>query len=500
MLKSGSDFIKGLRDGRVVYVGGERVEDVPTHPGFRGGARTLAALYDWKADPAQDGVLSFSEGGDRYNMWFLRPRSREDLERRMRAHKLIADYSFGLFGRAPDHTGSTLTGLAMKPEVFDKIGPGFGANIARHYEHSRRNDIFAAYAIVPPPGARDPAFHAKHGTETPGLRVIDERDNGVLLSGMKMLATGAVYADEIWIGNAHPVGPERAMEAITCAVPANAPGLSLWSRKPFAAELASPHDYPLASRFDESDAILVADRVFVPWERVFVHKNTEMTRHIYQETPGQCLGNHQSNVRFWAKMGLMCGVLSRIATAAGIDNVPAVRDMLGRMAAYEAMIGGMVHGQIHAYENWPGGPEHYVCFNRRIMYAALNWCTENHGAIVELIREMTGGSIFQMPADESVLGNDALARTFDSHWWSPSTSARDRMKLYRLAWDLTGSEFAGRHLQYEKFYSGPSHVVRSHSVREADWERFHAIVDRAFALQDAPAETPPSPQGLADAW
>ncbi|HUB96003.1 MAG TPA: 4-hydroxyphenylacetate 3-hydroxylase C-terminal domain-containing protein, partial [Stellaceae bacterium] len=230
------------------------------------------------------------------------------------------------------------------------------------------------------------------------------------------------------------------------------------------------------------------------------HKNTEMTRHIYQETPGQCLGNHQSNVRFWAKMGLMCGVLSRIATAAGIDNVPAVRDMLGRMAAYEAMIGGMVHGQIHAYENWPGGPEHYVCFNRRIMYAALNWCTENHGAIVELIREMTGGSIFQMPADESVLGNDALARTFDSHWWSPSTSARDRMKLYRLAWDLTGSEFAGRHLQYEKFYSGPSHVVRSHSVREADWERFHAIVDRAFALQDAPAETPPSPQGLADAW
>jgi 4-hydroxyphenylacetate 3-monooxygenase len=498
MLKTGRDFLAGLRDGRVVYVGGERVADVTAHPGFSGGARSLAALYDWKADPAQDGVLSFAEDGDRYSMWFLRPRSREDLERRMRAHKLVADFSFGLFGRAPDHTGSTLTGLAMKPAVFDQIGPGFAANILRHYEHSRRNDIFAAYAIVPPPGARDPDYHAKHGTETPGLRVVAERDDGVVLSGMKLLATGAVYADEIWIGNAHPVAPSRAMEAITCAVPCNAPGLSLWSRKPFAAELASPFDYPLAARFDESDAIVMCDRVFVPWERVFVHRDTEMTRHIYQQTPGQCLGNHQSNVRFWAKMGLMCGVLSRVAAASGTEGIPAVRDMLGRMAAFEAVIGGLVHGQIHAYEDWPGGPEHYVCFNRRIMYAALNWCTETHGAIVELLRELTGGSIFQMPADESLFENDALSRIFEAHWWSPNTSARDRLKLYRLAWDLVGSEFAGRHQQYEKFYSGPGIVVRGHSVREAPWDRFHAIVDRVFALQDS-AE-PPSPRGIADIW
>ena len=494
MLKSGREFLEGLRDGRVVYVGGERVADVTSHPGFRGGARSLATLYDWKADPAQNGTLSFEEEGDRYNMWFLRPRSREDLERRMRAHKLIADFSFGLFGRAPDHTGSTLTGLAMNPAVFDKIGPGFGANILRHYDYTRRNDIFAAYAIVPPPGARDPEFHAKHGTETPGLRVVEERDDGVVISGMKMLATGAVYADEIWIGNAHPVDPSRFMESITCAVPCNAPGLSLWSRKPFAAELARGFDYPLAARFDESDAIVLCERVCVPWERVFVHRDTEMTRHIYQQTPGQCLGNHQSNVRFWAKLGLLTGVLSRIAEASGTDKLPAVRDVLGRMASLEAMIGGLVHGQIHAYENWPGGPEHYVCFNRRIMYAALAWCTENHAAIVDMLRELTGGSIFQFPADASLFGDEALSRTFDAFWWAPNASARDRMKLYRLAWDLVGSEFAGRHLQYEKFYSGPGVIVRGHSFREAPWPSFHAIVDRALALQEAPDdEIPPPP-------
>jgi 4-hydroxyphenylacetate 3-monooxygenase len=501
MLKTGREFLEGLKDGRRVYVGNERVDDIAAHPGFRGAALSLAALYDWKADPAQRDVLSFAEDGDEYSMWFLRPRCREDLTRRMRAHKLIADFSFGLFGRAPDHTGSTLTGLAMGPSVFARIDPRFGANILRHYEYSRRNDIFAAYAIVPPPGARDPEFHARSGKSTPGLRVIDERDDGVVISGMKMLATGAVYADEIWIGNAHPVHPSQIMEAITCAVPCNAHGLSLWSRKPFAAELSDAFDYPLTARFDESDAIVMCDRVFVPWERIFVHRDTEMTRHIYQQTPGQCLGNHQSNVRFWAKMDVLCGVLSRVAKASGTDTIPAVRDMLGRMASYEALIGGLVHGQIDAFENWPGGPEGYVCFNRRIMYAALNWCTESHGAIVEMLRELTGGSIFQMPADASVLDDEELARRFESHWWSANASARDRMKLYRLAWDLVGSEFAGRHLQYEKFYSGPGVVVRGHSVREAPWQRFDAAVDRAFALQDAQTlDSPSLPRGLPDIW
>ena len=501
MLKTGRDFLEGLRDGRVVYVGGERVADVASHPGFHGAARSLAALYDWKADPAQRGVLSFREDGtDDYSMWFLRPRSRDDLARRMRAHKLIADFSFGLFGRAPDHTGSTLTGLAMAPAVFDRIDPRFGANILRYYEHSRRNDVFAAYAILPAPGGRDPKHNAETGKPTPTLRVVEERDDGVVIEGMKMLATGAVFADELWIGNAHPVPPSQTMEAITCAIPCNAPGLSLWSRKPFAAELSSPFDYPLASRFDESDAIVMCDRVFVPWERVFMHRDTEMTRHIYQQTPGQCLGNHQSNVRFWAKMGLLCGVLARVAKASGTDAIPAVRDMLGRMSSYEALIGGLVHGQIDAYENWPGGPEGYVSFNRRIMYAALNWCTETHGEIIELLRELTGGSIFQMPADESVLRSSELAARFDSHWWSPNASARDRMKLYRLAWDLVGSEFAGRHQQYEKFYSGPGVVVRGHSVREAPWPLFDAAAARAAALQETSDAEAPTAEGLPDIW
>jgi 4-hydroxyphenylacetate 3-monooxygenase len=115
---------------------------------------------------------------------------------------------------------------------------------------------------------------------------------------------------------------------------------------------------------------------------------------------------------------------------------------------------------------------------------AVAWCTENHAAIVDILRELTGGSIFQMPADASILEDRDLAALFDGYWWSPGASARDRMALYRLAWDLVGSEFAGRHLQYEKFYSGPPHIVRGHSFREAPWRRFDAAVDRALGKRD----------------
>src|SRR5262249_29365025 len=122
-------------------------------------------------------------------------------------------------------------------------------------------------------------------------------------------------------------------------------------------------DYPLSFRFDETDTVLVCDLVKVPWERVFLHNNGAMSRRIYIETPANCYQNHQSNVRFWAKMGLIVGLASRMCQANGVDKIPAVRETLGRLAALEATIGGLVSGQIEAYEQWPDG---YATPNRRI--------------------------------------------------------------------------------------------------------------------------------------
>jgi 4-hydroxyphenylacetate 3-monooxygenase len=225
--------------------------------------------------------------------------------------------------------------------------------------------------------------------------------------------------------------------------------------------------------------------VFVPWEKVFVHDNAEMSRNVYIETPSHCYGNHQSNVRFWAKMSLLTGVLSKVAQSSGNEQIPAVRDMLGQMAALEATIAAMVQGQIQGWEAWPEG---YATFNRRYMYAALNWCTANHPAIIEMLRELSGGGVFQMPADVSVMKDAKLRQQFEQYWQTPFMSSLDRMKLFRITWDLMGSEFAGRHQQYEKFYAGAGFVVRNHSFREAPWDDFHGLVEKIMADMKAPEE------------
>ena len=485
MLRSGKEHLETLRDGRVVYIGGERVDDVTTHPAFRAAARTVAALYDLKADPANHADMTYVENGERHSAYWLRPRSRDDLNLRFSCHRRIADLTYGLFGRSPDRVASDITGLAMAAEALTPPC-GHPDNMRSYYEHARDNDIYAVYAVVPPQAARNPEFYQRKNLPVPTLQVVGEDDRGVTLTGMKMLATGAVFANEIWIGNVLPLAPDQKKQAITCAIPCNARGLSLWSRQPFAPALVSEFDSPLAWRYDETDSMLLCDAVHVPWGRVFVHDDALLSRDIYIKTPAHSFGNFQSNVRYWSKLRLLVGLCSKVAQATGSDQVPAVKETLGRLAAQEAIIAGLVHGQIDAFETWPPGPDGYVCFNRRIMYAALEWCTQSNSRLIDELRELCGGGVFQMPANSTVMSDAALAQQFQTYWQTPQLDAVGRMKLFKLAWDMVGSEFAGRQQQYEKFYAGASFIVRSHSYREADWRALDGLVDELMASYDLP--------------
>jgi 4-hydroxyphenylacetate 3-monooxygenase len=490
MLRSGKEHLESLRDGRVVYIGNERVGDVVSHPAFRGAAHSIAALYDLKLDSANRDALSYEENGERYSMYYLLTRNRDDLLRRMRAHKLIAEASYGLMGRSPDHVASFVAGMSLQPEALGSASGGgrtFAANLLAYYQRSRRTDDYISYAVIAPPGARDPGFSGRVYERSPTLQVIKEDDAGVTVSGMKLLATGAVFANELWVGNVQPIPPDRGKEAITFAIPVNTPGLSFWSRRPFAPQANSEFDNPLSYRFDETDSVVLFDEVKVPWERVFCHDDAPRSREIYIKTPSHCFGNHQSNVRFWAKLELMIGLASKIARAGNLDRLPVVRETLGRLASMEAMIAGIIYGQCLNHENLPNG---YVMFNRRYMYGAMNWCAENYSEICEKIRELMGAGVFLMPADASFLGDPGLRETFDHYWATENASAFDRLKLFRLAWDLLGSEFGARHAQYEKFYAGASFVIRDHNYRECPWPHFEGIVDRLLARYDEPVGSP----------
>jgi len=439
----------------------------------------VAALSDFKTRAD----LPFEEGGDRFNLEWLRPKSRDDLARRMGAMKALADFTYGLFGRTPDQVATLIAGLATNAAVLDGVRRGFGRNLLAYYEHARKNDLFLTFAAVPPTGLRTSELYAGAERDMPALRVVAEDDKGVTISGIKTLATSAIYADEIYIGNLAPLDAKYDNESITCAIPIATPGLALWSRQPFASHARHEADYPLSWRYDETDAMLVCDRAHVPWERVFLHMNGKMARQIYLDTPAMCYANHHSTVRLWSKMGLIAGLASKVCEAAGINTIPAVREQLGRFAQLEATIGGLNAGQIEAWEAWPAG---FATPNRRYMYAAIAWGQDHHSLIIDELRTLLGSMPMQMPASIDVLENPALRDKFERWWKSPGMASVERHKLYKLAWDLVGSEFAGRHQLYEKFYAGNHINNRNHNFREAPWARFHGMVEELLARIETP--------------
>ncbi len=233
MLIDGKTKLERMRDGREVWVGAERIDDVTTHPAFREAAHTIAALYDWKSDPARQDQLSFEEDGERFAISWILPRTREDLSRRLAGMKAIADWSYGLIGRSPDQVACLISGLATRPEVLDAVKPGFGDNLLRYHRHARHEDLYVAFAVVPPAGLRSADLFAGQAREYSSLRIVDEDDSGVFISGIKILATSAIYADDIFVGNLAPLDKKFDRESITCAMPVASPGLALWSRRPY---------------------------------------------------------------------------------------------------------------------------------------------------------------------------------------------------------------------------------------------------------------------------
>lgn len=485
MLMTGGEYLDSLRDGRVIFVGSERVEDVTRHPGFAPTARSFARIWDARFDPRYRPHLVSEEGGECFATYYLMPRSREDLERRSRCSAVIADLSYGLLGRSPDFVGGYITGAATQPDRFDDGEHRFSANVTRYYQHCRQNDLYLAHAVAPPQGTRDPAKFGRDSEAVPTLSVTGSYDGGVIVNGMKMLATGAAFAHELWIGNILPLAPDQKAASITCAVPVNAPGLSLWSRKAYAAHGEGTFENPLSTHFDESDCVVVCRDVKVPWERVFTIDDVAWSRRVYFDTPAHTLSNHQSSVRYRAKTRLMLALARRITECMGTDKVPAVRDALNHLSAQDALIAALIRGQIQGFETLPGG---FTCFDRRAMYASIYWATQNYDKICSRVRELMGGSVLQMPADIGVLGGAETAPVFEANWAGNGWTARERMKLFKLAWDLLGTDFAGRHAQYERFYMGPAFVVREHVGRETDWNAVLSPLDELLASYDAGAE------------
>lgn len=483
MARDGASYLASIRDDRTIFVEGRKVADVTTSPHFRNAVASAAMLYDYQAAPENLEAMTFTSptSGNRVNRSWLMPRNHRELVERREAMERWSGLTLGMVGRSPDHVASTMTGFRMGLHVYKDYDPKRAAALEGYFDYARDRDLFLSYVIINPQ-----ADKGKTAGEQPDpylvASVVDEDSEGITIRGAKMLATSGVMADEIMVSGfqALQAGDERY--AFTAVLPIATKGLKLLSRRSYESAASSAFDYPLASRFDENDAVVYFDDVKIPWDRVFVFKDLRMAQAQWHETRAHVMQNYQCMIRLKVKLHFLLGLARKIAELNNIINYPQVRETLGLLAARVTNIDALIVAMEASGEYYQG----YYVPNRSILCTAQVIAQMTYPEMIEQIRTLSGGGMIMVPSSFADFENPETAEIIGKTQRSPVANSLERVKLAKLAWDAVGSEFGSRHLQYEMFYSGAAFVTRGNSFRFFDWDGVKGVVEDFMASYDLP--------------
>ena len=482
-MKTGADHLAALRDERDVYILGERVADVTTHPAFRNSVASAAHLYDFQSAPENVEKMTFASpgGGARVSRSWQLPTSYAELVARREALVAWAETHFGFMGRSPDHVASCMAGMYMGIEQFEAFDPARAAALREYFEFARDRDLFLTYAIINPQADR-----TRSAAQQPGAfqaaHICDRTSQGITIKGAKMLATSAVMANEVLVACIQPLAPEDGPFAFSFAIPMNTKGLKTLSRKSYESAAGSVFDNPLSSRFDENDAVLYFDEVNVPWERVFIAQDVAMCQKQFHATPAHVYQNYQCQIRLMVKLRFLVGLAREICRMSGIEAIPQVRETLGQLAAEAAMVEAFVT----AMEAKGTHREPYFVPDRHMLYASQVLTQQLYPKVIHTLRDLAGGNMIMLPSGVEDFQDPAIAAYVLSAHGSGARTPEDRVKVFKLAWDAVGSEFASRHTQYEMFYAGAGFVTKGHSLRSYDWQRGGDMVERMLQSYGGP--------------
>lgn len=453
-LLDGKAYLESLRDGREVYIYGERVKDVTTHPAFRNAARSIARLYDALHDPeTRDLMTRVDRHGIRTHKFFTASYTPQELLEAREAITAWARLTYGFMGRTPDYKAAFMATLGACPEFYEP----YTDNAVNWYKKYASQGLFLNHVLINPPVDRKKPVHEVRDVYT---HVEKETDGGIIIKGAKMLATGSALTHATFVAQNSAVHLEKGKAedfALVLIVPMDTPGTKLICRSSYEQAAHSPYDHPLASRFDENDAVLIFDNAFIPWENVLVYRNVERASSFYAASGFFNRYNLQAGTRLAVKLDTMCGLLSKGLIANGTEQFRGVQVALGEAIAWRSLIWALTTAMCLDPQEGPGGTVMPKLENAATMriFATTSW-----PAIKEIFETVLGGAPIVIPSSYKDLQNPDLRPLFDQYYRGSDSSALDRIKLFKLIWDAIGTEFGGRHELYERNYAGNNEQIR----------------------------------------
>ncbi|TYB71343.1 Pyoverdin chromophore biosynthetic protein pvcC [Nonomuraea sp. PA05] len=488
---TGSEYVESLRDTREIYLYGDRVKDVTEHPAFHNPVRMTARLYDALHDPATRDQLTCPTdgGGEGYtHHFFTTPRTVDDLVADQRAIATWARMSYGWMGRSPDYKASFLGTLGANADFYAP----FADNARRWYRESQEKVLYWNHAIVHPPVDRNLPPDQVGDVY---VHVERETDAGLVVSGAKVVATGSALTHYNFL--AHYGLPVKKREfALVATVPMDAPGLKLICRPSYtvaAALTGSPFDYPLSSRLDENDSILVLDKVLIPWENVFIYGDlgkvqlfTGRSGFIERFTFHGC-------TRLAVKLEFLAGLLLRALEITGTKDFRGVQSRVGEVLAWRNLFWALSDAAARNPVTWKNGallpnPQYGM---------AYRWFTQvGYPRIREIILQDVASGLIYVNSGAADFKNPDIRPYLDKYLrGSDGSGAGERVKVMKLLWDAVGSEFGGRHELYERNYAGNHENTRIEllfgQMASGQLEEYAAFADQCLSEYDLDGWTVP---------
>ncbi len=455
-IRNGEQYLAGLRDDRDVWLRGEKVDDVTSHPGLSRGARTLAGFLDKQFDATLQDVITYEEDGTRYATSFLVPKSKADIEKRGAAFYQWATWSNGMFGRTPDYKNASVMAFGSAADFLAQGKPEFAENMRNYYQYVRNNDKVLTHTLVNPTYSHEQAKEGKYSDKV-ALQVVKETDAGIVVNGARLLATLGPHADEIEVfpSTLLKASEENLPFAFAFAIPINTPGLRLICRDSYDHE-KSHFDAPLSSRFEEMDAVVTFKNVLVPWERVFMYREPLLCNKAFADTNAVVHMMHQVACGKLAKAEFMVGLLCAMAKATGKDKDMNVKGQIAEaMWATETVRALRFSAEAHAEADSRG----IFVPARRPLDTSRNLFPKMYPRLVELVQLIGSSSLMATPSEADITSD--IADDIGQYFQTVNLASKDRIALFRLAHDVAVSGFGNRQALYERFFFGPQNVMAS---------------------------------------
>ena len=477
MIRTGDDYLNSIRDGREVFVDGERVEDVTTHPMFAPIVGVRARIYDMQSDARTRDVMTFTLDGEVNAIGNKLPITREDWWDKRRATDCVFDEIGGVVTRVGDETIGEMWSLFDGQDILNEVDPRFSVNIRTHIDEVLHEDPFHVSANTDPKGDRSRAVAERDPDML--LRVVRETDAGLVVRGAKF-ETAAPYANQAFTkptivdwGDA-----EQSEHAVGFVCDLGSPGLKFICRSGFAGR-RPPEDAPLSSRFDEIEALVVFDDVLVPWENVLFYRHTRAAMFI------RATLHRYSAFAFLQRHLRLADML--IGTAlfglrqGGLDRLQPVQEKLAEMAVWRESIEAHLTAAVTLAERSPSG---LMMPNQSLLYAGRALACARLPEMVARARDLCGGQIALTPSAASFASPETGPWLEKYYSWNEEWQAEDRRRLMAFARDLIDSGHAGHRLSFQLFAQSPPYAHLAAVYRTFDWDGPLDFVKKSAGLSD----------------